>query len=63
LRSPAAAQIPGTEANANAQAVADYGITAFPTTLLIDKNGVLVEQLHHGNVEVAKTQIERLLGK
>jgi thiol-disulfide isomerase/thioredoxin len=55
--------IEGTEAEANAQTIADYGINSFPTTLLINKQGNLVTRLNHSDLEDTKKRIDKLLGK
>jgi beta-lactamase regulating signal transducer with metallopeptidase domain/thiol-disulfide isomerase/thioredoxin len=57
------AKIEGTDLNANGQVIADYGITSFPTTLLIDQKGNVVTRLSHANLEDAKKRIDALLGK
>lgn len=52
-----------TETKANGQAIADYGINSFPTTLLIDKQGNLVTRLNHSDLEDTTKRIDKLLGK
>ena len=56
-------QIEGTQIPANSRAIADYGITTFPTTLLIDKDGKLVTRLNHSDPDSSIEQINRLLEK
>ena len=51
------------EGAANGQIVADYGINAFPTTLLIDQQGNLVAQLDPHDLWATKKRIDGLLGK
>jgi thiol-disulfide isomerase/thioredoxin len=58
-----ATKIEGTDLNANGQVIADYGITSFPTTLLIDRQGNVVTRLNHANLEEAKKRIDELLAK
>jgi len=43
--------------------IADYGITAFPTTLLIDREGKIAAMLSPHDVEASKKQIDELLEK
>ncbi len=56
-------QTEGAEVQANCQAVADYGITAFPTTLLIDKQGNVVGALNIHDIDAARKQIDDLRAK
>jgi thiol-disulfide isomerase/thioredoxin len=56
-------KIEGTKDSANAQVVADYGITAFPTTLLIDQQGKIVAQLDPRDVSGTKKRLSELLHK
>lgn len=39
-----------------------YGILNYPTTILIDREGVIVGQFHAGDIDSATTKIEELLG-
>jgi thiol-disulfide isomerase/thioredoxin/protocatechuate 3,4-dioxygenase beta subunit len=55
--------VEGTEAKANGQTIADYGINSFPTTLLINQQGNLVTRLNHSDLEDTKKRIDKLLGK
>jgi len=55
--------IEGTEAKANGQTIADYGINSFPTTLLINQQGNLVTRLNHSDLQDTKKRIDKLLGK
>jgi thiol-disulfide isomerase/thioredoxin len=54
-------KIEGTENSVNGQVIADYGITAFPTTLLIDRQGNVVSLLDPGDVDGARKKIAGLL--
>jgi beta-lactamase regulating signal transducer with metallopeptidase domain/thiol-disulfide isomerase/thioredoxin len=56
-------KIDGTPFTANCQAVADYGVTSFPTTLLIDQRGRVVTQLDAHDVDGMKKRIAELLHK
>jgi thiol-disulfide isomerase/thioredoxin len=58
-----ATKIEGTDDTANCQAVADYGIIGFPTTLLIDRDGVVVTRLDAWDLDGAKKRIGELLRK
>ncbi len=40
-----------------------YGIQTFPTTILIDPNGNVVNKFHLGDLQHATEQIEKLLEK
>ena len=57
------AVIEDTEITTNCQAVADDGIQAFPTTLLIDSQGNVAAQLNLHDIESVKQQIDRLRNK
>ncbi|TWT66688.1 TlpA family protein disulfide reductase [Allorhodopirellula solitaria] len=46
---------------ANGRVIADYGITAFPTTLLIDKEGKVVGQINLNNPDGVREQFDQLL--
>ncbi len=55
---------PHEEDNATrGQAIADYGIDSFPTTLLIDRDGKIVTRLNHGDFADTKKQIDQAFGK
>ena len=56
-------KVDGKEIRVQGQAIADYGITAFPTALLIDRQGNLVGELAPANFEGTKKRIDSLLGK
>jgi beta-lactamase regulating signal transducer with metallopeptidase domain/thiol-disulfide isomerase/thioredoxin len=56
-------KIEGTQMSVNGEVIADYGITAFPTTLLINKQGKLVAHLKHNDVDAAIEQINHLLAE
>jgi beta-lactamase regulating signal transducer with metallopeptidase domain len=45
------------------RAMSDYGVTHFPTTLLIDPQGRVVSLLKSDDFDDTKKQIDRLLGK
>jgi len=55
-------RVPGSKRRARGATTAAYGINAFPTSLLIDRNGILVERLAVRNIEIAGKQIESVLG-
>ncbi len=46
---------------ANGRVIADYGITAFPTTLLIDKTGNIAGQIDLNNPAAVRKQMDELL--
>ncbi|MEM8783815.1 MAG: redoxin family protein [Planctomycetota bacterium] len=55
-------EVPGTDGRAERGATtAFYGIDAWPTTLLINRDGVLVEEFHPGS-EDAEAKLRRHLG-
>jgi thiol-disulfide isomerase/thioredoxin len=56
-------KIEGTKTSANAQVIADYGVTAFPTTLLIDRQGKVVAQVDPRDVNGTKKKLSELLHK
>jgi thiol-disulfide isomerase/thioredoxin len=63
LAGNAPTKIDGTPFTANCQATADYGVTSFPTTLLINQQGRVVTQLNAHDVESMKKRIAELLHK
>ena len=42
--------------------VAQYGVSSFPTTILIDREGKVVGQFHARDIKSASSEIEKLLG-
>jgi len=56
-------KVEGTENSANGRVIADYGINAFPTTLLIDQRGTVVTRLDPRDVDATKKRIAELLRK
>ncbi len=54
-------KIEGHEGEARGATTAAYGIHAFPTTVLIDRNGNVVGQLYRGNKGIE--QLEKALGE
>ncbi len=53
--------IPGTESKASGATTATYGITAFPTTLVIDGEGRIHGQINLHDLQSARQQLEELL--
>lgn len=56
-------KVPGRNLRARGATTAQYGINAFPTTLLIDKRGVLVERCSIHNANAVEEKIREMLGR
>jgi beta-lactamase regulating signal transducer with metallopeptidase domain/uncharacterized GH25 family protein/thiol-disulfide isomerase/thioredoxin len=54
-------KIEGTELAARGATTAAYGINSFPTTVLIDQEGKVLEGFNVGNLQEAKDKLEKLL--
>lgn len=55
-------KIEGTNLTARGATTAAYGITNFPTTVLIDQEGKVVERFNIHNLQKAKDKLGKLLG-
>jgi thiol-disulfide isomerase/thioredoxin len=45
------------------QAAAQYGVTKYPTAILIDRDGKVVREFHARDVKIASEEIEKLLNE
>jgi hypothetical protein len=53
--------ITGSKLNARGATTAAYGITSFPTTLVVDRQGLLDGQIHAHETEVVRQRLNDLL--